>query len=87
MPTFAEFYHNSTGYIEGTIPPEFSPEHVKPIPACGDRAIVWLDGRMSHLSLHETAMKTCEERGFIGYKLIRGESLLRTQPISNYVRV
>lgn len=87
MTTYAEFYHNSTGYIDGTIPPQFSAEHIKPIPACGDRSIIWLDGRMSRCNMHYIAAEECAKRGFIGYKLIKGESLSNASAITEYVEV
>ena len=44
---YVQFLQNSTGYISGTIPPQFSHEHVKPIPLCGSDGGYKPDGRLS----------------------------------------
>ena len=41
MKTFAEFYTLSTGYIAGTIPPQFGKPEL--ISATGDRSVIQID--------------------------------------------
>jgi len=74
---FAEFYQMSTGYVAGSIPPRFDDARKKPIPASGDRSVVILDGRQHAGARHQIAAEECRRRGFIGYKLHKGESFTR----------
>ena len=45
--------------------------------ACGDRAIIRLDGRWRRDTMHAVAQRECRNRNFNGYRLERGDSLLR----------
>lgn len=81
---YIQFYSLSTGYVEGTKPPEFSDSHKKPIPACGDRAVVAVDGRESPVSVATFAKTECHRRGFVGYKVYKGPNVLRWKPVSGY---
>jgi hypothetical protein len=69
---FAQFYHDSTGYVAGSIPPRFSPEHVKPIPACGSDSVAVLDGRFGMARCVAEARRICKARGFTGFTIERG---------------
>jgi len=42
------------------------------IEACGDRAIIILDGRESTLNHERIAARVARERGYVGYKLHKG---------------
>jgi rRNA maturation protein Nop10 len=66
---FAQFYHNSTGYIAGSIPPRFSPDHVRPIPACGSDSVMVFDGRYSLRRCVDLARVECKRRGFTGFTI------------------
>ena len=46
----------STGYIEGAVPPQFSPKNIKPIDMPGSASRIKLDGRYS--------LDTCINKGF-----------------------
>ena len=81
---FAEFYHLSTGYIEGTIPPRFSPDHVKPIPACGDRSVLILDARNRMEVSAFAAEKECKRRGYVGFTINEGDSFTRSRLVRPY---
>lgn len=59
----------------------------EPIEACGDRAVIILDGRSSLETHKEIAEITCRQRGFIGYTLHKGESFTRSNPITKYKAV
>jgi hypothetical protein len=72
---FAQFFTLSTGYIEGTIPPVFSAEAKKPIPACGSDGVYKLDGRGSLYTMARQAAEVCKRRGHIGYTIERGDFL------------
>jgi len=68
MKIFAEFY-NSTPYGLR--------------PACGDRSVIILDGRLKPKSLFAISAFECERRGYAGYQIMRGESFTRARPISS----
>lgn len=73
---FAQFYHPSTGW-NGT-------DHTGPrklIPACGDRSVLILDGRLSLARQAMVAREACKARGYNGFSLHAGESLMREQQV------
>jgi hypothetical protein len=73
---FAEFYHNSTGW-NGK---DFSGP-VKLIPACGDRSIIIFSPRYKLSELITLTRNECQKRGFAGFTLNRGNSLLQNSQI------
>ena len=77
---FAQFYHLSTGYISGTIPPKFDEAHKLPISACGSDSIYFFDGRMSLEDCAALARTVCKQRGYIGFT-IEAEPLLNSKII------
>ena len=85
--TYAEFYHLSTGYIAGTIPPQFSDAARKPIPVCGSDSVLKLDGRFSTRTMVRIASEVCRKRGFIGFTLNAGDSFTRSREIRAYQAV
>lgn len=80
---FAQFYQLSTGYVAGSIPPCFDGPRV-PIEACGDRAVIVLDGRRRLESQIQLAREECGKRGFVGFALLRGESFTRSRKITSF---
>jgi hypothetical protein len=72
MKTYAQFFIH--GAITGDI-----------IEACGDRAVIRLDGRMSQLTMESLAQEECRKRGYVAWQLIRGHSLLRARPFTRAV--
>lgn len=52
------------------------------IGACGDRGTIRLDGRESLTSQMEVAEKTCIERGYLAYQIIKGEHLQAAKPVT-----
>ena len=78
MAIYAQFFTHSTGYVEGTIPPQFSKDAVRPIEACGDRGTLRLSGARMPLNQPtlRVARQECRRRGFVGFSIIAGESLL-----------
>ena len=68
MATYAEFFQvNLAGEIA---------------PACGSDSIIRLDGRNSRYNQEMLAEEECRRRKFVAWRLIRGESLLKAQPIT-----
>ena len=71
---FAEFYHL------GAISKE-------PIPALGDRAVIILDGRHSLATNCEISKEVCQARGFIGYRVHKGETFTRSHPVTSLIMI
>lgn len=75
MKVYAQFYHNSTGYVPNSIPPQFKAEYIKPIEILGSEGVYILDGRNNL----DTMINDVENRAQkllkkpIGYKIIRAE--------------
>ena len=59
-----------------------SPTTGKLYEACGDRAVVILDGRTKPGGYLRWADKECVKRGFDGFQCWAGDSFLRSQPIT-----
>lgn len=72
---FAQFYQRAV----------YPPESTKVIEACGDRAVIVLDGRERTATHHEISREECIKRGYLGYKLFKGETFTRSAPVSDYV--
>lgn len=84
---FAQFWHNSTGYVAGSIPPRFSPDHVRPIEACGSDGVAILDGRYGPARRADAARAICKARGFIGFTLHAGKAFSRATEIRKLEKV
>lgn len=69
---FATFYKPSTGYVPGSIPPRFAPEHVKLIPALGSDGVAIFDGRFSVERCAAEARAICKARRFHGFTIEAG---------------
>lgn len=78
---FAQFYKMSTGYIDGTIPPQFGEK--KLIEASGDRSVIVLDGRLSGSFNCHIAREECKKRGYVAYALFKGLTFTRASQITN----
>lgn len=81
---YAQFFHMSTGYIAGTIPPKFDDAHKTPIEVCGSDGVLILDGRLGTERMAEMARDVCQKRKFCGYRIFRGERFSDATPISGY---
>ena len=81
---YAQFYQMSTGYVEGTVPPRFDAAHKKPIEACGDRAVVIIDARLTPTNAAKIAREECIKRGFVGYRIFEGRSFSDAKAVSGY---
>lgn len=76
---FAQFYTLSTGYIEGTVPPQYGDR--KPIEACGDRAVLVLDARRNLENEVAEVAEVCKKRGFIGFSIHEGRNILDSKEV------
>lgn len=76
---FAQFYQMSTGYIPGTVPPQFG--EPKLIEASGDRSVIVLDGRILESFNDHIVLTECKKRGYIGYSIHKGETFTRSKCI------
>jgi hypothetical protein len=65
---YAQFYHPSTGYVEGSSPPRFDGER-KLIEACGSDSILYLDGRLSLRNMSIKAEELARSRGYQAYQI------------------
>lgn len=72
---YAQFKVLSTGYIDGSIPPQFSDDHKKPIDLLGSDGVAVLDGRKTITNLIFDAMKIMNNHvnksSIIGFEIIR----------------
>lgn len=84
---YAQFYHLSTGYIAGTVPPKFSDDCRRPIPAVGSCAVMYVDGRYNDRRAAYEARKTCRERGYIGFTMHAGPTLADSRETRPYEAV
>jgi hypothetical protein len=64
----------STGYIQGTVPPQFSDENKKPIDLLGSDGIVYLDNRLNLNNMIEKGFnvlnKHIKKNSIVGFKVI-----------------
>lgn len=67
---FATFYHKSA--ISNQL-----------IEACGDRAVIVLDGRNTMSGRIALAKDECAKRGYLGYVLHCGDTFTRSKPITS----
>jgi hypothetical protein len=64
MKVFAQFWQMSVAWGDNPS---------KPIEACGDRAVIILDGRNSSDAWHAIAANEAKKRGYIGYTIHKGD--------------
>lgn len=69
---YCELLTKSTGYY---------PE-IKYAPMLGDRGTFRVDARLSFHSIKLICQKEAEKRKAIGYRIIKGDSLLRSRPVT-----
>jgi hypothetical protein len=83
MKHYIKFKILSTGYVEGTIPPQFSKDQVRPIDACGSDSVYYLDNRLSLSNMILKGRELCEKRGNkVGFSIYRyHDSLLHSKEV------
>jgi len=54
------------------------------IQACGDRATIQIDNRLLDSCQEHIAREECRKRGYLGYHMEKGESLLQAKQTTPY---
>ena len=67
---YAQFYQRSA--LDG----------ITLVEACGDRAVIILDGRHNSRTNGEIAAEECVKRGYSAWSIHRGESFTRSQKVA-----
>jgi len=57
------------------------------IEACGDRAVIILDGRYSTATNGEISAKECAKRGYLAWAIYQGATFTRSRKVSGPYRV
>lgn len=77
MRYWVQFLQESSGYIPGTIPPQFGEK--KLIDACGDSGVFILDGRNSSETMRQDALKRAQRlqhwRKYPAFRICSGPRL------------
>jgi hypothetical protein len=72
MKHYIQFKTLSTGYIQGSIPPQFTKENVKPIDKLGSDGIYCLDNRLSLPNMIGKGINLCTIKGNkVGFSIVR----------------
>lgn len=79
MRQFAQFFHHSTGYVPGTIPPRFDGPKTL-IEACGSDSVLPLDGRLGLMSAIAQAREVARKRGFPAFEVRFGSTFSTGKP-------
>lgn len=53
------------------------------IEACGDRSVIMYDGRISPSMIHDDAMRECKKRGYLAWRIFKGQSFTTSRPTSD----
>ena len=77
MKAYVQFFENGTGYVQGTIPPVFSKENIKPVELLGSDGVYILDGRNSIDTMIEDSLLRIERlkrvHEIIGFEIRKGD--------------
>lgn len=77
MKYWIQFMTMSTGYVAGTIPPQFGAPEL--IDVCGGDGVLPLDGRLSERSMHREARRRAQRmehfKRFHAYRIVAGERM------------
>lgn len=84
---YGQFYKMSTGYIAGTIPPQFAESHCVPIAALGSDSVYIVDGRRSLRTAANEIRDICKKRGFIGFTIHSGANFSNSRQVRFYESV
>ena len=81
MKVYAQFFVLSTGYVEGSVPPQFKKELRRPIEKCGSDGVHILDGRKNIHNLVLDARQQLKRitqnkqpNFIVGFQIVRGTS-------------
>ena len=90
MKAHVQFLIKSTRYIAGSIPPQFSKEHVKPIDLLGSDGVKILDGRYSLDTcinvVHEIWGKHLHKNQIIGFEIKHGPNFTNNRVLYRYIQ-
>ena len=84
MKTYAVLQVLSTGYISGTIPPQFNENNKQPIDMCGTDSIVNLDGRKSIYNLQDdvrTHINKIRRSDIVKFRIVKTNDFLRNERV------
>ena len=70
---YAQFYQRSALDYDKCLPL---------IEACGDRSVVIIDGRTTESTINAIAENECKKRGYIAWRIFKGETFTRSAAIS-----
>lgn len=74
MKHYIQLQTLSTGYIQGTIPPQFSNDNIKPIDLLGSDGLFYLDNRLSLSNMIEKGFDICKKHisknRIVGFKIV-----------------
>lgn len=76
MKVYCQFKVLSTGYIQGTIPPQFSEDNKKPIDLIGSEGVYILDGRNSLDNMINDCynrLSKLNRKDVIGFEIVRSD--------------
>ena len=79
MKIYCQFKVLSTGYIAGSIPPQFSEDNKRPIDLLGNEGVYILDGRKSIPSLIDDCrlkLDKMRNASVVCFEIIRADSFL-----------
>jgi hypothetical protein len=87
MKHYIQFKHLSTGYIDGSIPPQFSKDSIKPIDKLGSDGIFYLDNRLNLDSMINKGIELCEKRNNkVGFSINRySDTILQPKEIHTLI--
>ena len=71
MKHYIQFKTLSTGYIKGSIPPQFSNDCIKPIDKLGSDGVFYLDNRLSLNTMINKGIELCNKRNNkVGFSIV-----------------
>ena len=77
MKVYCQFKTLSTGYVQGSCPPQFKDDLKKPIDLLGSDGVYILDGRNNLNTMindcHNRLNKLINENHIVGFEIIRAE--------------
>lgn len=78
MKVYCQFKVLSTGYVQGTIPPQFKEENKRPINMLGSDGVFILDGRKSLDNLIIDSKNRAEKllQKIVGFEIVQAGSFL-----------
>lgn len=91
MKHYIQFLTLSTGYISGTIPPQFSEDNKKPIDLLGSDGLYYLDNRLSLYNMinkgYEVYANHFKKNSIVGFKIVAyNNSILEKERIIKTIK-